>query len=302
MRRLAVLTLTASALLAGLNTAAAHAEPVPGVGAVRSEHGVIELVRTAQDGTVQAETWTGAAGSASGFASLGGTGTSDPDIASWDDGNVHVVVRGLDNAIWYDSRQSGDWSGWVSLGGAFASAPTIVSWGANRLDVFAEGLDGAVWSNYWDGLTWSGWYSLGGTVTSHPVASSLDVDHWEVFARGSDGAVWERRWNGTAFEPWSSVGGAIVGAPGAIANYDGRINLLATGPDGQLWANGWDEWNDAWGGWQPSDSFGEYIASSPELANPGGFFYVFGVYSDGRLFANLRYPFGGKYGDWAEVN
>jgi len=89
-----------------------------------------------------------------------------------------VVVRGLDNGIWWKwYRSDVGWStgcqgcdGYEKLSGTAGSAPTIVSKAWNSLDVFALGTDGKLYHRGWDGSTWSWWDAV--PMTLAPVATS----------------------------------------------------------------------------------------------------------------------------------
>ena len=86
-------------------------------------------------------------GNWSGWASLGGEWTSDPDAALNAPGGLVVFARGIDNAIWHcwQAQPDGDWSGWASLGGQWTSGPSAVLQTGGRLVVFARGTDNAIW-------------------------------------------------------------------------------------------------------------------------------------------------------------
>ncbi len=55
----------------------------------------------------------------SGWASLGGVISSDPEVARNADGRLEAFARGLDNAVWHiwQTAPNKGWSGWGSLGG-----------------------------------------------------------------------------------------------------------------------------------------------------------------------------------------
>jgi hypothetical protein len=59
----------------------------------------------------------------SGWASLGGVISSEPEVAANADGRLEVFVRGTDNALWHNwqTAPNNGWSGWASLGGIIAS-------------------------------------------------------------------------------------------------------------------------------------------------------------------------------------
>lgn len=89
----------------------------------------------------------------SGWQSLGGVLTSDPEVSSWAPGRLDVFARDTNNAMVHRSY-AGGWSAWEDLGGRFVGGPGAVSWDANRIDVFGRGTDNALWHKNWDGRSW----------------------------------------------------------------------------------------------------------------------------------------------------
>jgi hypothetical protein len=153
--------------------------------------------------------WT-SAGGWSGWYSIGGLSTSDPDAASPGPGtSPQVFVRGVDNAVW---QQYWNGSGWIgqTLGGACQSGPSAVYSGPNRLDVFCRGTDARLWAKVWTSATgWSGWNLVGGLSTSDPDAASRGKTSTpQTVVRGSDDNVWQAYWTGSAWawQSWGSPG------------------------------------------------------------------------------------------------
>jgi hypothetical protein len=103
------------------------------------------------DGTMWQKSWTGSAWSS--WVSLGGSGTSSPDVASWGSGRLDGFVRGSDGAI-YHWVGSG---GWASIGGLSASDPGAVWRTTNVVDVFVRATTGDLYEDSWGGSSWSGW-------------------------------------------------------------------------------------------------------------------------------------------------
>src|SRR5206468_9329568 len=84
-------------------------------------------------------------GAWSAWTSPGGGTTAEPACASMN-GTLHLLVRGVDYGLWYNSLDevSGRWSGWQSLGGSLESPPALAaSPSINRLDVVVQGAAGA---------------------------------------------------------------------------------------------------------------------------------------------------------------
>jgi hypothetical protein len=208
---------------------------------------------------------------------LGGTFTSDLDIASWGPGRLDVFGRGAENALWHKwwSNATG-WSVWEYMGGNLASAPSAVSWGPNRLDVVARATDNTILHWWWDP---SGWHSdnLGGNIVSNPDISSWGAGRLDIFGRGPENALWHRAYSNGYF-PWESLGGTIAGGPGAVSWAPGRIDIAARTPSNEIahwfWLEGWH-----------SDSIPGLIYSDPDLSSRGpGRLDLFAQGADGNLY------------------
>jgi Beta-lactamase enzyme family len=144
------------------------------------------------DGHLWTNTWRQPSGW-SGWSSVGGFITSDPDAASAGDADtLTVVARGLDNALWMFTANAGTWS-YQSLGGICTSGPGATFSGPDRLDVFCMGTDGQPWTRTWKQAGgWSGWSGIGGSAVSDPDGVSLgDGSLPRVFARGVDGSTYQ---------------------------------------------------------------------------------------------------------------
>jgi hypothetical protein len=122
-------------------------------------------------------------------------------------GNMHIFVKGSDNALWH-SNDAG--KTWESLGGALTSAPTALTRG-NVIDVFARGAPDGVFQKQWDGSKWRGWFNMGGQVLSGtaPEAVSPDGTAIDLYAIGSDKALWVKVWDGNTWIDWAPVAKAI---------------------------------------------------------------------------------------------
>ena len=107
----------------------------------------LDLVVVGTDGAVY-DTYTTGSGWAS-WASLGGSTTVQPSVVSF--GNrLYVVVRGLDNAIYYRAYdlQGGSWLvNWTPMGGA-TNLPITATSNSDHIDFLAIGTDSAIYRYY----------------------------------------------------------------------------------------------------------------------------------------------------------
>ena len=200
----------------------------------------------------------------SGWGSLGGVLTSNPDCVSREPNRIDCFARGTDNAIWHKWWDRSSWSGWESLGGELTSGPTAASWGANRLDVFARGTDNALWHKWWDGRGWRGWERVGGVLKSDPDCVSREPNRIDCFVRGVDDALWRTRWDGRRWRGWQSLGGELTSGPTASSRGANRLDVFVRGPDDALWRKRWD--GRRWRDWQ---NLGGVLASDPDCVSGG---------------------------------
>jgi hypothetical protein len=101
-------------------------------------------------------------------------------------GDIVVVGRGANGAIYARHLAGGAWTSWASLGGAAMSGPAAPAYG-DSIHVFVTGTDGAVHENVLRGGAWSGWAGLGGVATSAPAAiARLGTSILDVAVRGTD--------------------------------------------------------------------------------------------------------------------
>src|SRR5206468_10337648 len=156
-------------------------------------------------------------GAWSAWTSPGGGTTAEPACASMN-GTLHLLVRGVDYGLWYNSLDevSGRWSGWQSLGGSLESPPALAaSPSINRLDVVVQGAAGAishktlingVWSQTWDPLT---------GITSDIPAVSSDGLTLHMVVRGADNGLWYNALNFTTslWSGWVSLGEQQASGP-----------------------------------------------------------------------------------------
>jgi hypothetical protein len=163
-----------------------------GPSSVYSEPNRLDVFCRGGDGALWTKTWKNTTGW-SGWSSMGGGVTSDPDAASSGDASkLTVIARGGDNALWEYTFASGHWS-YASLGGTCISGPGAVFSGPNRLDVYCIGTDGHPYTRTGNAVgSWTGWSGMPGLASSDPDGVSQGAGFTpRIFARGLDGAVYQ---------------------------------------------------------------------------------------------------------------
>lgn len=213
-----------------------------------------------------------------------------PGVVSRASGQLDMVRRGADGALWHRSW-NGSWGLWVSLGGVLTSEPVAASWASDRLDVFARGTDDALWHRAWNGA-WSDWTSLGGMLTAEPAVASWGTNRLDVFARGTDHALWHRSWTGV-WSDWERRGGVLSAAPSAVSWGPNRIDVFARGTDDALWRT---SWSGAWNGWE---HLGGLLTSAPSAASWGP--NRLDVFARGADNALWHTSWGGSWTGWGHI-
>jgi hypothetical protein len=209
---------------------------------------------------------------------------SDPSAVSWSNGRTDLVARGLDNAIYIASIDTGrgpNWTGFGTLGapsGGSASAPSITSWGPNRLDVFVRGTDDRLYVKsctancYGDGGSWTAWTAFpGGTFRGKPAAVSRGNGLNDIFVHAMDDTLWATWFHSTGMGSWYNVLPASSGtlrwdsscpdcsSPAAASRGTNSIDVMVRGQDDKAWITTWN------GGatWSGYGTVGGVLGASP---------------------------------------
>jgi parallel beta-helix repeat protein len=139
-----------------------------------------------------------------------------PPVAGSDGLTLHVVVRGSDNGVWYNSLNftSGLWSGWSSLGGVTPTLPSLGVDASGTVHLVVMGLNGGIYHKMKTaaGVWTSIWDSAGGSTTN-AVALETFGTTLAIMVRGSDGGIWYNSLAGSSWTGWVGLGGATPSFP-----------------------------------------------------------------------------------------
>jgi hypothetical protein len=145
----------------------------------------------------------------------GGSSPDVPAVAS-DGTRLNLVVRGMDNGLWYNSYNftSSSWLTWFSIGGSTASAPTLAIDSSGTLHLLVRGLDNGIWhiSRTAGGLWSQSWDSPGG-ATSNKLAVTTIGNNLIILANGLDSSVYFNVLTGSSWQTWTAIGGKALGPP-----------------------------------------------------------------------------------------
>jgi len=176
----------------------------------------------------------------------GRKGLNGPPAVVFDEGGLHVFVRGQDNQLWHtfgkDNEQQGtrSFSRWTNLGGGLTEVPVAIRT-QKGIECFVISENSEPFVNTWDGTHWSGFESLGGQLKGLPAAIYIHGNNKTfVFGRGMRDKLWYCRRNGTAWQEWQSLGDDLSGDPAVWEesfsdNGEGLISCVVLRQNGELW-------------------------------------------------------------------
>jgi hypothetical protein len=220
----------------------------------------------------------------------------NPAAASRGPGDIVVLARGNDGAIYERHLVGGAWTGWASIGGGTSSGPAAAAYG-DAVHAFVAGTDGAVYENVLRGGAWSGWQSLGGRSSSAPAATARrGTNYLDIAVRGTDNSLHMRTFQpGAGWSPWGSLGGNVTSGPALNSHSAGIIDIYSRATDGQLVQRGW--LGTAWSDWI---FLGGGLTGAPSLLSRAeGMVDVF-VRGDDRALYQKHWQ--GQWSDWMRID
>jgi hypothetical protein len=223
-----------------------------------------------QDGTYRIGVYKQSFGEAQNFLGVAWTIVPpiSPVVDSRGSGLLDLYVRGGDDAIWMNSRNSsGIWTGWQVVGGVATSEPAAVSWDSNRIDVFMRGSDNYIYQKTWTPGAWTNWTNVSGTAASlsAPAVASWGPGRLDLFMRGIDNMIYWKAYTGGSWGGWASLGGPSNSAPAAISRGTNAVDLYMRGTDNQIYYKFYNgsSWSASW------TSLGGVATSAPTVSSWG---------------------------------
>jgi hypothetical protein len=276
--------------------------------------GTVWLVVRGTDNGIYLKPYTTGTGWYASWIPVAGA-TIDTPACAYLGGAIHLVVRGTNNELYWNSKGAG-WSGWQDLNGKSVSAPVLVSIPSlNRIDLFVQGTDNGIYHKAYTSGAWSSsWDSPGGKTLSKPAAAfdfnhvcnygcSLYIDRNSLLlvVRGTDNNVYYNFLVSIdsvtpVWQAWNKLSGATLSAPTLAYDANGcssastvscsSIDALAVrGTDNAVYHKTYSGiWSSGW------DSPGGSIANSPALASvvgiSGGFLLLVQGSPSNKLYSN----------------
>lgn len=147
-----------------------------------------------------------------------------PDACRAPNGDVFVVVRGMDDGGWIKKQHDGEWTPWISLGGRVKSDISALCMPDGTARAFARRHDDTLAIHTTNPN--DGWESLGGRLDGTPEVAINAKNVIDVVVRGSDEAVWHARFDGKAWAPWRSLGVKTTADPTIARITEDRAELV----------------------------------------------------------------------------
>lgn len=222
-----------------------------------------------------------------------------PAVAAAPNGDVYVVVRGIDNHLYLNIRHTGTWLGWSSHpNGLTGSSPAAVVDVNGNLQIFIRGVDDALYQSTYSGAGFSGWTEVpgGGVTFSAPEAAVNRVTgELTLIVRGIDSQIYLNSYRGAAWSGWGAgpVGGLTLSELAAAYDASGTLWLFAHGIDAGIWVTSGR--GGIWTGWT---GLGGTTHSGLAAVASGNTVAVFVHGSDNHIYQNT---YGTQWSGWSEV-
>jgi hypothetical protein len=181
-----------------------------------------------------------------GWQNLPGRTPSRPTITvDTNNSKLYIVVRGMDNGIYYRELSS---SSWVKLPGSTIDAPSAVVLNG-KLHIVVRGSDGtSIYHGQLDLLSgkWLGWIKLTGSTPSAP-SLTTNGTHLFLAVRGSNNRIYVKVWS-NAWGSWEMIPTGTTQSPPAIAWYNGKLYVFVRGGDNGIYYC-WKTESGQWSAW-----------------------------------------------------
>ncbi len=264
--------------------------------------------------------------------SLGGKLKGAPSVVAWGPNleNVSVFVRGLDDALWWNTihlgsgkQESGNWQ---SIGvGTISSSPSCVASINSRINCYARGMDNALWVVTFQDTEigkWGPWHSRGGSILGAPSATRWSLGHDVVFARGTNTNLYQIEFGydgSTKYSPaytgkFFSDGASLQTDPGcaAVAGDDFKDSLAGYTFNAACYAMGtpqlmfkFGSWYDKVGGtqktWGAGDGQTQFPASAFYLGSRSSQDLFITGLAPGNTLRHRYWHAGDGWGKWEDL-
>ncbi|MDP1829058.1 MAG: hypothetical protein Q8L48_37695 [Archangium sp.] len=215
------------------------------------------------------------------WLSLGAIIASPPAAATSIFGEVDVVMKGTDNAVWVQLIPGNFFlptnqtplvaSGYIPLGkpgGLDVIFDPIIVSGTGGVDVIAVTVGGAIWDRRktTNGV-WQSWVQIGnGATLAKPAAVAWGDGRLDIVVRALDNSLYHTRRTASGFTGWAPMGGGTYDSPTLVAGAGTSLQVFIRGTDNGVYQNVWND-STGWGGWV---GWGGIITSAPYAVAQNG--------------------------------
>jgi hypothetical protein len=215
----------------------------------------------------------------------------------WGTGNIIIMVRATDNALWaFDLWDPVTIKGtWYGLGGSIRGIPFALEDTSGNIHSFVQGPDNALWDHIINAQGYRGWYGLGGILSTGQIMPTAVNEpgytgYVAVMVRGSDDRLWMCDLWPDKSPHWIPLGGWIASGGYAITDTSARIHTFVKGADGAVWENVFSSspWSPSTAKWQLQGGSLYPMAWHP-VAFANGYTYMAVIGSDSALWKKV-YP------------
>lgn len=204
-------------------------------------------------------------GAWTGWSAVGGIATSGGSAVPFGSGQMMMLGRLADNALWQWVYNGSTWTP-TRLGGALASDPFAIVHNGEIIVLHRSANRAFQWRRY-SGGSWSAVADLFGIAASTPVATAYGTQLY-MFGRLADYAIWYSVYSGSGWTPAQSLGGLLYSDVGA-ATLGSNMAIFGLSANHTLWMRRFD--GATWWPWAPMD---EEIHSDPVAVTFGAHVYV----------------------------
>jgi hypothetical protein len=206
-----------------------------------------------------------------------------------------LVIRGVDNKIYYRVREEGSWIGLSSVPGSTNDAP-VAAVLANELHIAVLGTDGKIYHGYVDlsTSTWSGWTIVPGATPSPPALAAYG-NRLYLLVRGMNNRIYIKYLEAGFWSTWYPFPTGLTCDSPAAVGYNNKIYVVVRGTTGGLYYAFIDIPTWSYSGWSsiPGDT-----PSRPALTTDDSYLYLVVRGNNDCIYYNI---FKGAWLGWTKV-
>lgn len=143
-----------------------------------------------------------------------GIAVGEPSVVITDDGTIHVMVRGTDNALWWTRSKDGGqtWYGnktfqkWTKVGGVLTSSPSCLEPIPNVVECYVRNIEKGVSQIDRINDAWGPWANVGGIIMTNISATALNRETRQLYVVNTSGRIGRNMWDARNFSPAKWVG------------------------------------------------------------------------------------------------